>query len=173
VAIKQFIERYKNNPLSEDLKYQLANIYIKQGKKEEAYNLLSTIVCGPRYRAMLKMAMLEPDPHKKEELLINVIDNAQGETKEKAKELLTDLYLEEGHINKAAAIYSTGDEKDLIHAYEIYISNHMLDNAKSILDKLISQYQDDKVRALGFRGVLTPSKIQAFLSLHQIRKILP
>jgi len=39
VAIKQFIERYKNNPLSEDLKYQLANIYIKQDKKEEAYNL--------------------------------------------------------------------------------------------------------------------------------------
>jgi len=155
VAIKQFIERYKDSPLSEDLKYQLANIYIKQGKKEEAYNLLSGIVGGPRYRAMLKMAMLEPDPHKKEELLISVVDNAQGETKQKAKELLADLYLKEGHVNKAAAIYSTGDEKDLIHAYEIYISNHMLDKAKSILGKLISQYQDDNVRSLALEAFNT------------------
>ncbi len=155
VAIKQFIQRYKDNPLSEDLKYQLANIYIKQGKKDEAYNLLSTIVGGPRYRAMLKMAMLEPDPHKKEELLLSVIDNAQGQTREKAKELLADLYLKEGHINKAAAIYSTGDEKDLIHAYEIYISNHMLNKAKEILSRLISQYQDDKVRALALEAFNT------------------
>jgi len=155
IAIKQFIERYKNNPLSEDLKYQLANIYIKQGKKDEAYNLLSSIVGGPRYRAMLKMAMLEPDPNKKEELLISVIDNAQGEAKQKAKELLADLYLKEGHINRAAAIYSTGDENDLIHAYEIYLSNHMLNKAKEILDKLIAQYQDDKTRSLALEAFNT------------------
>lgn len=152
LAIKQFIRIYKNNPLSEDLKYQLANIYIKEDKKEEAYNLLSTIVGGPRYRAMLKMATLEPDPNKKEALLMSVIDNAHGETKQKAKEMLADLYLKEGHINKAATIYSMGDEKDLIHAYEIYLSNHMLNKAKNILDRLISSYQDDKVRTIALEG---------------------
>ena len=152
VAIKEFISRYKNNPLSEDLKYQLANLYIKQNKKEDAYNLLSTIVGGPKYRAMLKMAMLQPDPGKKEALLLNVIDNAHGETKQKAKELLADLYLKEGHINKAATIYSMGDEKDLIHAYEIYLSNHMLNKAKKVLDKVISHYQDDKTKSLALEA---------------------
>ncbi len=66
--------------------------------------------------------------------------------------MLADLYLKEGHINKAATIYSMGDEKDLIHAYEIYLSNHMLNKAKNILDRLISSYQDDKVRTIALEG---------------------
>ncbi len=156
IAIEDFLKRYPNSPFSNDLKYQLANIYAKEGNTDTAKILLSQITSGPRVKALLKIATLTNNPAKKESLLKQVINEGDPKEKEEAIKLLTEFYVSQNEPQKAAELYEMGQsEDDLIKAYELYISNNNLNKARDILDKLIKTYNDDKVKKLALNSFST------------------
>ncbi len=150
--IVEFESKFPGSPMIPDLKYQLASLYLKEGKKESAKRILEELLDLETYkpRAMLKLAEIEEDPLRKEEMLKEVIRIGGKEEKKRATAMLMSLYLEKKEFEKLADFLSKGDYDDRKKALDIYI-NENLEKAMKLFDELIKENPDDeelKVKAL-------------------------
>lgn len=149
VLIKEFERKFPDSPLIPDLRYQLANLYLKEGKVTRAKSILEDLVeVDPlRYKAMLKLAELEEDPERKEEMLKRVIKEGGREEKERAAKLLTDLYYEREEFEKLADFLAEGGYAERKKALTLYME-HNLEKAVNLFDRLLSENPEDQDLAL-------------------------
>ena len=145
VLIGEFEKKFPDSPLIPDLKYQLANLYIKEGKITKARGILEDLMGGDplRYKAMLKIAEIEEDPARKEDLLRKVIEEGGAEEKEKATKLLVSLYRERGEFEKLADFLARGGYEERKRALTLYM-DHNMEKAVSLFEELLKENPEDE-----------------------------
>ncbi len=145
VLIKDFAKRFPDSPILPELRYQLASIYLKEGQKEKAREILTELLDNEslKPKVLLKLAELEEDPAKKEQLLKEVIEVGGKEEKERATGMLMSLYVEKKEFEKLADFLVKGDYDDRKKALEIYLSEN-LKKAVSLFDNLIKENPGDE-----------------------------
>lgn len=143
--VRDFESKFPGSPMITDLKYQLAGMYIKENRREEARRILEELLEKENYRAkaLIRLAQIEEDPKKKEELLKEAILKGRGEDKEKATGMLMSLYLEKKEFEKLADFLSTGDFDDRKKALSIYLSEN-IEKAIKLFDELIKENPSDQ-----------------------------
>ena len=143
--VRDFERKFPGSPMITDLKYQLANLYIKEDRKDEAKRILEKLREERPYRvkALIKLAEIEEDPEKKEELLKEAILKGSGEDKERATGMLMSLYLEKKEFEKLADFLRKGDFDDRKKALSIYISEN-IEKAIELFDELIKENPEDE-----------------------------
>ncbi|MDQ7082367.1 MAG: tetratricopeptide repeat protein [Aquificota bacterium] len=138
--IYEFEKKFPNSPLIPDLRYQLANLYIKEGKITKAKGILEDLmgVEPLRYKAMLKMAEIEENPARKEDLLKRIIEGGGPEERERASGLLVSLYRERGEFEKLADFLAKGGVEERKRALILYL-DHNMEKAVSLFEDLIRE----------------------------------
>lgn len=142
---KEFMSKFPDSPLIPDIKLQLASLYIKEGNREEAKRILTELSEMETYRtrALIKLAEIEEDPLRKEELLKQAIMEGSKKEKEIAISMLKNLYLERKEFKKLADFLSGGSFEDRKRALEIYISED-LQKAIEFFDELMKENSKDE-----------------------------
>ncbi len=143
--IKEFERKFPGSPLIPDLKYQLANLYLKEGNDEKGRKLLEELL-GVEHlkgKVLIKLAQIEEDPKRKEELLKEAIRVGGREDKDKATGMLLNLYLQTKEFEKLADFLSRGDFDDRKRALDIYIDEN-LQKAIDLFDELIKENPGDE-----------------------------
>ncbi len=142
---REFMKRFPDSPLVNDLKYQLAEFYIRKGEETKARGILEELLSVRSYRprALLRLASLEDNPDKKEEMLREVIEIGKGNVKERATGMLMGLFVERREFEKLADFLLKGDYDDKKKALEIYM-DHNLDKAVSLFDALYAENKGDE-----------------------------
>lgn len=143
--VEEFAKRFPHSPLLPDLRYQLANLYMREGKDEEARKVLEELlkVDGLRGKVLVKLAQLEQDPKRKEELLKEAVRVSKGEDKERASEMLTNLYLQRKEFGRLAEFFSQGDFEDRKKALDLYMEED-LQKAIELFDRLVAERPQDE-----------------------------
>ncbi|EDP74766.1 tetratricopeptide repeat protein [Hydrogenivirga sp. 128-5-R1-1] len=147
--VRDFERKFPGSPMITDLKYQLANLYIKEGRRSEARRILEELLTKETYRAkaLIKLAEIEEDPRRKEELLKEALMKGSGEDKERATALLMNLYLEKKEFEKLADFLRKGDFDDRKRALSIYISEN-IEKAIELFEELYRENpQDEELKA--------------------------
>ncbi len=141
----KIMEKFPNSPFIPDLKYQLAQVYLKEGNKEKAKEILKDLFKEPRYRAkaLLKLAQIEENLTEKEKLLKEAIKHGIGEDKKKATELLKDLYLKEGNYEKLADFLAKGSYEERKEALKIYVNKNP-EKAVPLFNQLFEKNPNDE-----------------------------
>ena len=142
---EEFIKRFPDSPLVNDLKYQLAEFYIKKGEETRARSILEELLSveGYRARALLRLASLEDNPERKEDMLREVIRTGGGEIKDRATGMLMGLFVERREFEKLADFLMGGDYDDKKKALEIYV-DHNLEKAIDVFDRLYGENKTDE-----------------------------
>ncbi len=151
--IEEFVKKFPDSPLIPDLKYQLASIYIKKGKIEEAKKILEELkeIEGFEAKALLKLAEIEENPQRKEEILKKVMSIGEKEEKERATGMLMNLYFQRKEFEKLADFLVKGDFDDRKKALEIYLSEN-LQKAMRLFDQLIKENpRDEELKAMALK----------------------
>jgi len=139
--IKSYLQKEPNSPYAQELKYQLADLLIKRGKKKEAEKILVELFEGSsplKYKALLKLASIEEDRRNKAVLLYEVYKEGNSEESAIARRELIKLYEELGDLQSAAELLEGGDLSDKERAVQIYANIQRWDKARAIADQLIS-----------------------------------
>ncbi len=148
--IVDFMKRFPGSPLIDDLRYQLASVHVKEGDLESAREILNQLTNNDTYRAkaLIKLAEIERDPVRKEQLLKEAVTAGSGEDKERATSLLMNLYLETREFEKLADFLVKGDYEDRKRALSIYISENP-EKALPLFEQLVRENpQDEDLRAM-------------------------
>jgi TolA-binding protein len=137
--IKSYLEKEKN-PAPEII-YQLANIYIAQGKTAEAEKeLLRLLETDLKYKAILKLAEIEKEQPKKLVLLYKVYKEAElQEDRKKAREELIKIYSSVGDRKSIADLLAEGEREDKVKAMGMYIGLGDLGSAQRLAEELIRE----------------------------------
>ncbi len=145
VLIREFERRFPKSPFLEDLRYQLALIYIKEGETDKAREILEKLKNTERYRAkaLLKLAEIEKNAEEKEKLLKEVIRVGNKEEKERTTVMLMALYLKTGKHEALADFLAKGDYEDKKKALEIYIEEN-IEKAIKLFDELARENPHDE-----------------------------
>jgi TolA-binding protein len=139
--IKGYLQREPNSPYAPELKYQLADLLIKRGKKREAEKILIELFEGNsplKYKALLKLASIEEDKKNKAVLLYKVYKEGNSEESAIARRELVKLYEEVGDQQSVAELLEGGDILDKERAVQIYANIQRWDKAQAIANQLIS-----------------------------------
>ncbi len=144
-VVKSFVRKFPDSPMVPDLKYQLALFYLKEGREKEAKDIFKELIENRSYRAkvLIKLAELEEDPNRKEKLLKEAILEGGSQEKEKATELLKNLYLQRREFEKLADFLREGGYEDRKRALDIYISEN-IQKAIDLFDELQRENPDDE-----------------------------
>jgi len=147
--IKDFMAKFPSSPLVKDLKYQLANLYIKEGSIAKARKVLEELKNTKIYKvkALIKLAEITKNPSEKEKLLKKAIALGSPQEKEKATDMLVDLYLKGKDFEKLADLLSEGSIEDKKRAVSIYLSENP-QKAKDLFENIIKEHIDEEIRAL-------------------------
>jgi len=143
--IGEFMRKFPGSPLIDDLRYQLAGLYMKEGNRKAAREILEDLSQkeGYRARALIKLSEIEEDPVRREELLKEAILSGGSEEKERATSLLMNLYLERKEFEKLADFLAQGSYGDRKRALSLYISEN-LEKATALFDKLSQENPSDE-----------------------------
>jgi Uncharacterized protein conserved in bacteria len=139
--IKRYLQKEPNSPYAPELKYQLADLLIKRGKKKEAEKILVELFEGSsplKYKALLKLASIEEDRRNKAVLLYKVYKEGNSEESAIARRELVKLFEELGDLQSMAELLESGDLSDKEKAVQIYANIQRWDKARAIADQLIS-----------------------------------
>jgi TolA-binding protein len=139
--IKSYLQKEPNSPYAQELKYQLADLLIKRGKKKEAEKILVELFEGSsplKYKALLKLASIEEDRRNKAVLLYEVYKEGNSEESAIARRELIKLYEELGDLQSAAELLEGGDLSDKERAVQIYANIQRWDKAIAIANQLTS-----------------------------------
>ena len=153
LLLPEFKRLFPKSPLIPDLEFQLANLLIKEGKIQEAANILKKLTKNPnlRTKALLKLAQIEKIPSEKEKLLKEVIREGSPKEKKLATKLLKELYLKSGEFEKLADFLSKGSYQERLEALRIYISEN-IKKAIDLFEQLHSQNpQDEELKKLALK----------------------
>ena len=162
--VEEFVARFPKSPLVPDLKFQLASLYLREGKEEKAREILTELleVETLRGRVLVKLAQIEDDPTKKEELLKEALKHTEGKDREEAVGMLMSLYLSGGEFEKLADFLSEGDLEDRKKALEIYMDEN-LQKAIELYERLLEESpQDEDLRKLAL-GMYDRTKGKKYL----------
>lgn len=163
--ISKFIEQFPDSPLIPDLYYQLANLYLKEGNREEAKRVFRVLTQYENYRskALLKLAQLEESPEEKEKILLELMEAAGTKVKEQAVNMLKELYKKEGQKEKLAQLLLKGGFEDKKEALKIYAEID-IEKAQELLQELIKEDKEDedltRVALLLFKKTGKPSYLK-------------
>ncbi len=138
--IRTYLQKEPNSPYAQDMKYQLASLLIERGENEEAEGLLMELLDGSpslRYKAMLKLALIERNAEKKLKLLQKAYKEGNSEESATARKELIKLYEELGNLQNLAELLEVGDLSERERAMQIYASMEMWDRATTLADQLI------------------------------------
>ena len=143
--IGEFMRKFPGSPLIDDLRYQLAGLYLREGNRKAAKEILEDLSRRDSYRAkaLIKLAQIEEDPVRKEELLREAIISGGSEEKEKATSLLMNLYLERKEFEKLADFLAQGSYEDRKRALSLYVSEN-LEKAVALFDSLSRENPSDE-----------------------------
>jgi hypothetical protein len=139
--IKSYLQKEPNSPYAQELKYQLADLLIKRGKKKEAEKILVELFEGSsplKYKALLKLASIEEDRRNKAVLLYEVYKEGNSEESAIARRELIKLYEELGDLQSMAELLEGGDLSDKERAVQIYANIQRWDKAIAIANQLTS-----------------------------------
>jgi TolA-binding protein len=139
--IRSYLQKEPNSPYAPELKYQLADLLIKRGKKKEAEKLLIELFEGRsplKYRALIKLASIEEDRRNKAVLLYKVYKEGNREESAIARRELVKLFEELGDQQSMAELLEGGDLSDKERAMQIYANIKRWDKARAIANQLIS-----------------------------------
>ena len=144
--LEDYLKKYPQSSMSNDLKYQLAQIYIKNGEEDKAKNILLELMDTPlKYKAILKLAQLEKDPGKKAVLLYKVYKEGNEEERRQARDDLVKFYTEVGDKKSLADLLAEGEDGDKVKAIGIYISMGDDADAQKVAKDLMSKgYRDQE-----------------------------
>ena len=136
--IVDFLSKEPNNPYAEDLKYQLANIYLNRGKVQDARKLLIELLgTQSENKAILKLAETEEDLHKKTVMLYKVYKEGSQEEVEKARQALVEIFSKVGDKESLAELLYEGSVDEKAKAMGIYLDLGNLQRATEIADELM------------------------------------
>ncbi|RMH80620.1 MAG: hypothetical protein D6674_03020 [Acidobacteria bacterium] len=138
--IKDYLSKEgKSSPISNELRYQLALLYIKDGRTREAERELLELLETPlRFKAILKLAEIEKEPPKKAVLLYKVYKEGGPEESRLAREELVKLYTQAGDAKSLAGLLSEGSREDKVKAMGIYLGIKELGASQSLAQELMS-----------------------------------
>jgi TolA-binding protein len=139
--IRSYLQKEPNSPYAPELKYQLADLLIKRGKKKEAEKILIELFEGSsplKYKALLKLAIIEEDRRNKAVLLYKVYKEGDSEESAIARRELIKLYEELGDLQSMAELLEGGDLSDKERAVQIYANIQRWDKALAIANQLTS-----------------------------------
>jgi TolA-binding protein len=139
--IKRYLQKEPNSPYAPELKYQLADLLIKRGEKKEAEKILIELFQGGsslKYKALLKLAIIEEDRRNKAVLLYKVYKEGDSEESAIARRELIKLYEELGDQQSVAEFLEGGDLSDKEKAVQIYANIQRWDRALAIANQLTS-----------------------------------
>ncbi len=147
-AIKNFIEKYPNYPLVDNLKLQLASLYNEKGKLEDAIKIYNEIIKSNSVEsdfAKYKLAEIYfkmNDIEKAKSLLVDIINKNPNNFD--AKLLLGDIYEQENQYDEAINIYSTIKDNDDIKfkIAKLLILKGDYQSAIDTLKYLLDKYPD-------------------------------
>jgi TolA-binding protein len=121
--LENYLKNYPNSPMSDELKYQLAKTYIKNGQEEKAKPILIELMDSPlKYKAILELAHLEKDPGKKAVLLFKVYKEGNTQERKQARDELIEFYTQVGDKKSIADLLAEGEDEDKVKAIGIYMS---------------------------------------------------
>ena len=145
----EFRKKFPDSPMINDLKYQLAVLEIKRGNRSIARGILYELMEVDSYkaRALLKLAELEEDPARKENMLRRAINIASGEVKARAMGMLMSLFVERKEYEKLADFLVKGNYADRKKALEIYLKENT-GKAVDLFEELYKQNPGDDDLAL-------------------------
>lgn len=147
--LEDYLRKYPHSAVSEDLKYQLAQIYIKNAQEDKAKNILLELMDSPlRYKAILKLAQLEKDPGKKAVLLYKVYKEGSSEERREARDELIEFYTQLGDRKSLADLLAEGQDSDKVKAIGIYISMGDDADAQKVAKQLMAEgYRDQELES--------------------------
>jgi len=148
--IAEFVRKFPGSPLLDDLRYQLAGLYLKEGNRERAKRILEDLVRKDAYRAkaLIRLAEMETDVTRKEKLLREAILSGGTQEKERATSMLMNLYLETREFEKLADFLSEGDYEDRKRALSIYLSENTEKAVKLFHELSEENSADEDLRAM-------------------------
>ncbi|MGB9874290.1 MAG: tetratricopeptide repeat protein, partial [Hydrogenobacter sp.] len=121
--LENYLKKYPNSPMSDELKYQLAKTYIKSGQEEKAKAILIELMNTPlKYKAILELAQLERDPGKKAVLLYKVYKEGNTQERQQARDELIEFYTQVGDKKSIGDLLAEGEDNDKVKAIGIYMS---------------------------------------------------
>ena len=143
--VREFERRFPKSPLIPDLRYQLALLYLREGEREKAKEILEGLLKNEslRPKVLLKLASLEEEPLKKESMLREVLKTGSPEQKEEAMKMLTDLFYERGEFEKLADLLAEGGYQEKKKALTIYME-HNLEKAVNLFEEMLRQRPEDE-----------------------------
>ena len=151
--VKEFERKFPDSPLIPDLRYQLANLYMREGQTVKAREIFESLLDHEalRPKVLIRIAEIETDPAKKEEMLKEVIRTGDPEQREEATKLLTDLYYERKEFEKLADLLAEGGYQERKRALVLYME-HNMEKAVSLFEDLLKENPDDEeIRILALK----------------------
>ncbi len=147
--LEDYLRKYPHSAVSDDLKYQLAQIYIKNAQEDKAKNILLELMDSPlKYKAILKLAQLEKDPSKKAVLLYKVYKEGSSEERREARDELIEFYTQLGDRKSLADLLAEGQDSDKVKAVGIYISMGDDTDAQKVAKQLMAEgYRDQELES--------------------------
>ncbi len=144
--IENYLSEYPQSSMADELKYQLAQIYIKDGKESKAREILTELISTPlKYKAILKLAELENSTDKRMILLYKVYREGNEEERKQARNELIKIYSQVGDRKSIADILAEGSSADKVKAIGMYLSMGDDENAKKLAKELIQGgYRDSE-----------------------------
>lgn len=144
--IREYLSRTDSkDQLSQELRYQLANIYLEQGREKEAERELLALIETPlKYRAILKLAQIEKDINRRLVLYYTVYKESPiAKEREEARSFLIEIYSSIGDKDSLASLLLEGTQSDRARALLMFISSGDLKRARSVAQELMaSRYRD-------------------------------
>jgi len=121
--LENYLKKYPNSPMSDELKYQLAKTYIKNGQREKAKAILMELInTSLKYKAILELAHLEKDPKKKVVFLYKVYKEGNTQERKQARDELIEFYTQVGDRKSIADLLAEGEDGDKVKAIGMYMS---------------------------------------------------
>ncbi|MFN3814306.1 MAG: tetratricopeptide repeat protein, partial [Aquificaceae bacterium] len=144
--IENYLSKYPQSPMADELKYQLAQLYIKNGKEKEAKETLTELISTPlKYKAILKLAELEESADKRMVLLYKVYREGDEGERTQARDELINIYTQVGDRKSIADILMEGSNADKVKAIGMYLSMGDDENARKLAKELIqNSYRDNE-----------------------------
>ncbi len=149
--IRTLLEKEPDAPYANELKYQLADIYLRGDRIQEARSLLLELLGTPlENRAVLKLAQLEEDLRRKTVLLYKVYKEGNQEERKRARDELVEVYKKVGDRESLAELLAEGEPKQKAEAMALYVQMENIQRAEVLAKELMGL----GYRSMDFEGSL-------------------
>ena len=139
--VNKFAKAYPDSPLVPELYFQLANVYISEGKNKKAEAILRKLVNNKEYRerALLLLAKITDNEKEKEKILLNLLNSEDENVRKEAFTEMVIFYEKSGKLEKLAKLLEKGTLKEKIKAIELYLKLGKVKKAERLFLQVYSE----------------------------------